>query len=308
LPPGMDAWLVTRSNDVLDRARLCAQRAKSFRAQGRHILADMQLERSSQLLQVALAVYPMNLSARYLIIGCLMQMGEDQEAKDHAVAALRDCEQQGKLLDPALHLAVAHTSVKLGQAGDAACALQDAVRDFPRHPGPAAMLAKVLCSMGRCSDGRGAAELALERDSAVVGRNSALTAAERSDVRKVLENQAPDTAVGELSIDGGVASIGSGPLRVSEEAARRVLELGHPGPTASQNSQPVRCKPFGRQVKSPRMEKNVLREAALSDLERVFSNLMPSNAALSPSERRGPDVQMGCSNTLCCRKSTIVDI
>jgi len=169
------------------------------------------------------------------------------------------------------------------------------------------MLAKVLCSLGRCAEGRRAAELALERDRAVAADVAALTAAERSDVQKVLESQAPDSpGGGEFASDGGIADISLGPLQATEfGTGKTVLELG---PASSQSAKQVRCKPFGHKVQGSATETSALREAALSDIERVFSNLMPSNAVFSSNERRGPAVQMGCAQTLCCRKSTIIDI
>lgn len=159
--------LVETSSHVISWAKRCADRAERFRSEDRHILADAQMERCVEHLKLALAVYPGNLSARFFLVGTFMSLGQLANAKDHAIQTICElCEDNNaKMQDPVLYLAIAHISSRLGQDEDATAFLQRATDEFPQHPQPCAELARVLASAGRHHIGEKMARLALDRNS-----------------------------------------------------------------------------------------------------------------------------------------------
>eukprot|EP00747_Dinoflagellata_sp_TGD_P064788 gnl/TRDRNA2_/TRDRNA2_154052_c0_seq1.p1 gnl/TRDRNA2_/TRDRNA2_154052_c0~~gnl/TRDRNA2_/TRDRNA2_154052_c0_seq1.p1 ORF type:complete len:575 (-),score=77.36 gnl/TRDRNA2_/TRDRNA2_154052_c0_seq1:163-1887(-) len=147
-------------------AMQCIFRAQQFRRQRREQLAQPQVARGLKHLEYALAEFPMNICARFLLVGCCLTLGRYEEAKRHASFIYQTVSQVSlkEMKDPVLHLTVAHTSLQLGQHADAVAFLQEANQTYPKHPQPCIVLGELLSNAGRTELAQEMLLKGLERD------------------------------------------------------------------------------------------------------------------------------------------------
>jgi len=155
-----------RSSQLVAWATQCSERAARFRLEGRVPLARSQMERCAQHLQFALLCCPNNLSARFFLVGCLMSLGQHVKAKEQALVAIGEINEDrcAWLQHPILHIAVALSCSSLGHGEEALAHLQRAAVDYPLHAQPCAALGLLLSRTGNNDACSKIAQLALDRD------------------------------------------------------------------------------------------------------------------------------------------------
>lgn len=334
--PGLDH--VLRADMLLERARKRAMAAQGFKHQGREVLWRMQANRCMDLLRSALEFDPSNLSACYMLIGCLLEHGDFEAAKEQAHMTLHDVLQSkgATLQEPALHLAAAQASLGAGATSEAVDLLLEAAKLFPEDPQPCVALSLAMRVAGRPEGAKHAADLAVQRNSKP-GSAARLTAEQLKRVKALLSGGCSDIT-GEVAKSAASSEPPSGfpgrrlPGESFAEGLRRLrankAQLGSvsgggvasgeafaekPSPrgiSARIRGVPIREFCFGPQVPgigvgSPRAE-NAVREAALKDLETLFSNLLPRSAL---GMKGGPPrvngeavVSEGMSGCCSCRR------
>lgn len=291
--------LTIRAGMLLERARRRAA-AAGFRRQGRESLAHAQTKRCAELLISALDCEPACLSARFLLASCMLQLGEFELAREQAQASLRICsELDGKLQDPILHLAGAYASLGLGEDAVALGYLRDASASFPEAPQASLVLARLLDAAGHAEESALALQQALASDSASSCRQP-LTATQRQRAELRLQEaggalQAPLPPSAPTPSEGSEVapsppptspmpmSLGARASSAMSASAFRfasgcAAKAASPAAGSSVVGSPrIRTSPFGpREPGYPADESTAMREAALQDLEALFSNLLPS--------------------------------
>lgn len=308
---------VARAEALLERARKRAAMAQGFKAQGREVLERAQVKRCTDILFAAVECDPSCMNARFMLVGCLLQLKDFELAKKEAIDAIFNLsEDRGAALeDPAMHLAAAYASLGVGDTDHAISLLRYAMRTFPQDPQPCAALSSVLERRGSAREARDIAALALARENDEEGRR--LLPAQRERVDGLLA-EAKRRDDGDLGADCGDAVVGSSlphwslGAEVDVECAGPSVSSANDTPPAPQPPAPsssrVRSRPFGPAVpeSSPRSE-TAVREAAMKDLEALFSTLMPAQAF----RRDGPDgapvaeaAQISAAPCCLCRKRT----
>merc|ERR1719215_2155623 len=103
----VSASALARREALMLRARKRLHSARAFKAQGRDFLARQQMLRVAELVNILLEVDPSNMSARFLSIGALLELGAFQRASQEAKIALIEYvdEKGGSLQDPTLQYA-----------------------------------------------------------------------------------------------------------------------------------------------------------------------------------------------------------
>lgn len=307
----------------MQKARKRAAAAQTFKVQGRDLLARVQIKRCSEILTVALEADPNSISARFMLVACLLQLGDFAAAREQASSTITDlCEEKGGALqEPALHFAAAYACLGSGNTEEAITFLEDAVKSFPSEPQPCAALSTVFEREGRWPEARAAAVLALEREAGTASGKQLLPSQRRRSERLLQLDAAAGSA--EAVVDA-VASTAAADDDLQPTAAGDQLGkkegCGSPKICASSNvlamransrevaapsppSTRVRWRTFGPPCQEEATPGNeaAVREAAFKDLETLFSNLMP--AAVSGAHNReqvGDSESAAIGSEACC--------
>lgn len=349
----VSASALARREALMLRARKRLHSARAFKAQGRDFLARQQMLRVAELVNILLEVDPSNMSARFLSIGALLELGAFQRASQEAKIALIEYvdEKGGSLQDPTLQYAAAYASLGYGNLEAATAYLLGATTDFPNDAQAHAAYSSVLERSGRLEEALEASRMARRLDEAA---GPQLLPEQQWHInRRFMEYAAaitPASFVPPANVAAGGSSPSSPPpFQFRKDASppraapggRILEELGEPAParkvhTFAQSMQKrgnrprvrsvdaapgeeeeaaqtmsicaddgmppeqpgwIRSKPFGPPLETQRnSEENVHRDAALKDLENLFSSLMPlSSRADGISETAAVGAEGCCS-------------
>lgn len=308
----------TRFEALMDRARKRAAMAESFRVQGRDVMAKAQIKRCTDLLFAALECDAGSMNARFMLVSCLLQLRDFARAKEQAVQAIYNLavEDGGALEEPVMHLAAAYASLGQDHVGDAISSLRYAAKVFPEDPQSCAILSAVLERQGCLQQAKRAAALALMRDDQPVMagllpsqrrhvEGLLLVAVDREGGAAAETEDVDELDLDELDFEGAPVKVPWGSAEVVSfpvSPPKACTEIGGIGAQVAPS--PVRSRRFGpaAQDSCPGGE-NAIREAAMKDLEALFSNLMPSPGTLSSAQAPVAEVaQVGAGPCCFCRK------
>lgn len=290
---------LVRSEYLYEKAARCMRRAERFREERRPHLVAAQLERCHWCLNSALKEYPLNRSAAFLLIGCCLAMGKLAEAKRAALDLYNSLseEQRQELDDPVLHLAIAHTSQRLGESESAIAFLTEATDLYTQHPEPCLSLAQLLAASGRHALGAVTARSALQRSDDAVEPGPVTLGSPR--VLRSDERAQALTMLGECLMT-------QGQLEEAEEKLLEVQRMGKAaGPAASTASKSLqvlreRTSSAETQESSRQHPHNGVTKAAMAkqasrrrkddpSRQMQFSELKPLEAAATPARTQGMD-------------------
>lgn len=158
---------IFRSEKLKETAARCMARARKFKSDNRLELAVAQLERCQWCLESALTERHEDLGARFLLVACLLALGQFEQVIGEASFLYRHLsnEQRRRMNDPVLHMAIAHALRMVRQPEEAVVFLREASNIYPQHSVPFVALAEVQLLSGDPAGGEEAARQALASDS-----------------------------------------------------------------------------------------------------------------------------------------------
>jgi len=282
---------------IVDRARERALAAARFRRQGRELLWRAQITRCEELLNTALKLDPYNYSACFMLIGCLLQLEDFRGARNQAQSTIREiCQGKGAVLqEPVLHLATAYASLQVGDAHEAIDMLMEATKAFPNQPQPYVALCLAMEAAGQPAAARHAADLAVEMDA-----HQNCPARMTLQQRRIIDWQLRTVAVGRGVVERGGSSPKAGLIESSSKANSK--EEAPPAGLKPGRAIEFRQLQFGPQALDNIPEDDrAVKEAALRDLETLFTNLMPGKPrAMGLQVAGGSDMVVSEGMSGCC--------